>query len=77
MTESTVTSRGQTTLPKAVRTALGVKPGDRIRYVVLEDGVRILPMRPVARLFGAFGHDGPPASLEDMDRAIAEGASEE
>ena len=77
MAESTVTSRGQTTLPKAVRTALGVKPGDRIRYVVLEDGVRMLPMRPVARLFGAFGHDGPPASLEDMDRAIAEGASEE
>ena len=77
MAESTVTSRGQTTLPKAVRTALGVKPGDRIRYVVLEDGVRILPMRPVARLFGAFGHDGPPASLEDMERAIAEGASGE
>ena len=77
MAESTVTSRGQTTLPKAVRTALGVKPGDRIRYAVLEDGVRILPMRPVARLFGAFGHDGPPASLEDMERAIAEGASEE
>ena len=77
MAESTVTSRGQTTLPKAVRAALGVRPGDRIRYVVLEDGVRILPMRPVARLFGAFGHDGPPASLEDMERAIAEGASEE
>ena len=77
MAESTVTSRGQTTLPKTVRTALGVGPGDRIRYVVVDDGVKILPLRPVARLFGAFGHDGPPASLEDMERAIAEGAGEE
>ena len=77
MAESTVTSKGQTTLPKTVRTALGVGPGDRIRYVVVDDGVKILPLRPVARLFGAFGHDGPPASLEDMERAIAEGAGEE
>ena len=76
MSESTVTSRGQTTLPKAVRAALGVKPGDRIRYVVLEDGVRILPLRPVVRLFGALEYDGPPASLEDMERAIVEGAGE-
>ena len=34
MVESTITSRGQTTLPKSVREALGVKPGDRVRYVV-------------------------------------------
>ena len=77
MAESTVTSRGQTTLPKTVRTALGVGPGDRIRYVVVDDGVKILPLRPVTRLFGAFGHDGPRVSLEDMERAIAEGAGEE
>ncbi len=77
MAESTVTSKGQTTLPKAVRTALGVKPGDRIRYVVVDDGVKILPLRPVTRLFGAFGHDGPPASLEDMERAVAAGAGKE
>ena len=77
MAESTVTSRGQTTLPKTVRTALGVGPGDRIRYVVVDDGVKILPLRPVTRLFGAFGHDGPPASLEDMERAVAAGAGKE
>ncbi len=72
-----MTSRGQTTLPKTVRTALGVGPGDRIRYVVVDDGVKILPLRPVTRLFGAFGHDGPPASLEDMERAVAAGAGKE
>ena len=44
MVESAVTSKGQTTLPKAVREALGIGPGDRVRYVILDNGeVRILP----------------------------------
>ena len=30
-------------------------------------------LRPVGRLFGALKHDGPPVTLEDVDRAIAEG----
>ena len=76
MVESTITSKGQTTLPKSVREALGVRPGDRVRYVVSGDEVRILPVRPLARLFGALKHDGPPRTLEDMERAIADGAGE-
>ena len=75
MIESGITSKGQTTLPKAVREALSVGPGDRVRYVILEGEVRIMPVRPVSRLFGVLEHHGPPVTLEDMDRAIAEGAS--
>ncbi len=75
MIESAVTSKGQTTLPRAVREALGVEPGDRVRYVIFDSNeVRILPVRPLARLFGAFKHDGPPVTLDDMERAAAEGA---
>lgn len=74
MIESTLTSKSQTTLPKAVRNALGVGPGDRIRYTISDDDVRILAVRPIERLFGAIEYDGPPVSLADMDRAIAEGA---
>ena len=77
MVESTITSKGQTTLPKPVREALGVGPGDRVRYIILGDEVRIIPMRPIARLFGMLKYEGPPKTLEDMERAIAEGASEE
>lgn len=63
-------------MPKPVREALGVGPGGRIRYFILENGeVRLLPVRPVARLFGALKYDGPPVSLEDMERAIADGAA--
>ena len=76
MITSTVTSKGQTTLPKPVRLALGVGAGDRVRYVVHGDEVRLLPVRPIGRLFGALKHEGPPVSLEDMERGIAQGVCE-
>ena len=77
MITSAITSKGQTTLPKPVREALRVGAGDRVRYVILDDEVRVLPVRPVGRLFGALKHDGRPVTLEDMERAVAEGACEE
>ena len=36
--------------------------------------VRILPVRPIRRLFGSIEYDWPPVSLEEMERAIADGA---
>ncbi len=77
MFESAVTKKGQTTLPKPVREALGVQAGDRVRYLVVDGTVRILPLRPIGRLYGALQHDGPPISVERMEQAIAEGATDE
>jgi antitoxin PrlF len=34
MSHSTITSKGQTTVPGEVREALGIKPGDRLEYHV-------------------------------------------
>ena len=76
MLESKLTSRGRVTLPKAVREALQLKPGERIRYVIQGNQVLLLPSLPAERLFGMLKHGGPPMTLEDMDRAIAEGANE-
>lgn len=76
MIQSTVTAKGQTTLPRAVRDALGLAAGDRVRWIVAPDGVRLAKVRPVARLAGRFARRGPPASLEDMDAAVAAGAAE-
>ncbi|MXZ63173.1 MAG: AbrB/MazE/SpoVT family DNA-binding domain-containing protein [Chloroflexi bacterium] len=75
MLESTVGANGRITLPKAVRTSLGVQPGDRVRYIIEGDTVRIVPVRPIQRLFGALSYDGPLVSLQDMDTAIGDGAS--
>lgn len=77
MFESTITKRGQTTLPKAVRKSLGVQAGTRVRYVVSGNEVRLLPVRPISRLFGVLQHGGPALSEDQMDDAIASGATEE
>jgi len=36
--ESTLTSKGQTTIPKDIRDGLGLKPGDRITFTMMPDG---------------------------------------
>ena len=77
MLESTITTKGQTTLPRTVRTALGLAPGDRVRYVILDGEVRLLKARPVAGLAGILARPGrKPVTLDDMEAAIAAGATE-
>lgn len=76
MLESKITIKGQTTLPKAVRDSLAIKAGDRVRYVIVDEGVLIMPVRPTSRLFRSLKYDGPTVSLEEMDMAPAEGAVE-
>lgn len=78
MSQSTITVRGQTTLPKEVRQALALAPGDRLRYVILDDGqVRLLRVRPVAELAGLLRRERQgPVSLEEMEAAIAAGAQD-
>ena len=76
MFESSVTIKGQTTLPKDIRDSLAIKAGDKVRYVILDEGVLIMPIRSTSRLFRSLRYDGPVVSLDEMDRAIAEGAAE-
>jgi antitoxin PrlF len=45
MSFATVTSKGQTTIPKSVRSAANLKPGDRIHFAVLEDGTIIMRVK--------------------------------
>ena len=72
---STITTRYQTSIPKTVRTALGVGPGDRIRYIFEGGAVRLVALKPVGRLYGVLKHDARPLSLQGMDRGIADGVS--
>ena len=60
MLESSVNYRGQTTLPDAVRDTLGLQAGDRVRYVILDEGVLMMPVRPTSCLFGSREYGGLP-----------------
>lgn len=76
MQESTVTVKGQTTLPRDVRAALGLSSGDRVRYVILDGEVRILKARSVKELRGVLARpDQRPVSLDQMEEAIGAAAS--
>ena len=72
-----VAVEGQTTLPKPVRETLGVKAGDRLRYVVSDGEVRILPVRPISRLYGTPRHPGRAVTVEQMEQGVADRAAEE
>ena len=75
--ESAITSKGQVTIPKAIRDYLHVKPGDRVKFFMHPDGtVVLLPKVPVTALRGILQWRGRPATLEEMDDAIVAGASE-
>jgi AbrB family looped-hinge helix DNA binding protein len=45
MAFATVTSKGQTTIPKDIRAAANLKPGDRIHFTVLADGTIIMRVK--------------------------------
>jgi AbrB family looped-hinge helix DNA binding protein len=76
MATATLTSKGQLTLPKEVRAALGVGPGDRVDFVRMEDGnFAVLPAtHSVKSLKGLIPRPKKAVSLADMDEAIARGA---
>jgi len=70
---STITSKGQITLPKDVREQLGVSTHDKVVFVIDDDGTITLQVSPypsVASLTGAAGSLDAPLSWEEM-RTIA------
>ena len=73
MTESTVTSKGQITIPVQVRTALGIDAGDRVEFVEIETGRFLIAAAnsPVRKLKGLIRKPGKPVSIAEMKSAIA------
>lgn len=73
MTTATLTSKGQITIPSAVRTALGVGTGDRVEFVEVAPGrfEVIAGTKSVTALKGMFGKPRKTVTIEQMKAAIA------
>jgi len=56
---STITSKGQTTVPKEVRDALGLDAGDKLNWEVRGGRVAITAERPALYDFEGFIKHGP------------------
>src|SRR5438046_166421 len=66
MHHSTVTSKGQTTIPRQIRLALKIKPGDTLQYALEGDQVIIRVHPGLRALKGAL------ASRKGRGRSFAE-----
>jgi antitoxin PrlF len=73
MSTATLTSKGQITVPAAVRQALGVDAGDRVEFVEIAPGRYefIAATRSVTALKGMFGKPRKAVSIKQMNAAIA------
>ena len=74
---ATLTAKGQVTLPKAFRQELNLNAGDKIDFVMLDNGViQIVPLKqPSRKLKGIIPKPKKAVSIEEMNEAIASGAS--
>lgn len=70
---STVTDKGQVTLPKAIRDRLGIRPGTKLAFELQADQtllVRVLT-RGSAGLYGLLARPGEPTrSLDEMQAGV-------
>ncbi|BFH76587.1 AbrB/MazE/SpoVT family DNA-binding domain-containing protein [Thermus thermophilus] len=80
MVKSRVSSKGQITLPKAIREALGLHPGEEVVFELREGGAFLRPRRRVpleallGRLKGKRGFPGEEAERRAREEAWREGA---
>ena len=78
---TTVTRKGQVTVPVEIRRALGLQEGDQVTFTMKDGEVRVEPTGSVVeRTRGAFKSNLPPLSAEELreeaERAIADEADE-
>lgn len=75
---TTVTIKGQVTIPADIREYLGIKPKDRVQFEVAEDGsVRVMPARSrLAALFASVKPTNSGTDDETLREEFEEGVAE-
>lgn len=77
MHHSTVTSKGQTTIPQKVRSALHIQPGDKLEYEMSGDRVTIRVQPGLRSLKGILASDkGKGMTFAEIRAAAVEAARE-
>jgi AbrB family looped-hinge helix DNA binding protein len=69
--DTTLTSKGQTTIPKAIRDSLRIKPGDRMSFTLMPDGAVVMRVKnkEVTELAGMLHKKGRKAvPIERLSR---------
>lgn len=74
MPTATITSKGQITIPKAVRDRLRLKAGDRVEFILQDDDTALMVPSTVhvSELRGILPAPKKKVTIEEMNRAIRE-----
>ena len=76
MSQATITSKGQVTIPAIVRKGMKVGAGDKLEFVELADGrYEVIAVTREVKTLKGFFKSNKTVSIEDMNVAIAESAS--
>ncbi|OGS90982.1 MAG: AbrB family transcriptional regulator [Gallionellales bacterium GWA2_60_18] len=70
-TDATLTSKGQTTIPKEIRDGLGMKPGDRMTFTLMSDATVVMRVKnkSISDLAGTLYKKGrKPVPVEQLSR---------
>ena len=70
-TDARLTSQGQVTIPKQIRDALGMKPGDRLTFTLMPDTTVVMRLKnkSIADLAGTLCKKGrKPIPVEQLSR---------
>jgi AbrB family looped-hinge helix DNA binding protein len=75
MITGTMTSKGQTTIPKEIREFLKLKPGDQLRYNIVDGNVVLRAKNGSVKELGSIlPRPKRSASLEEIEKGIVAGA---
>jgi AbrB family looped-hinge helix DNA binding protein len=79
MSEAKMTSKGQITVPKEVRVKLNLKAGDRVLFILQDDGsVRLRAAnKDISSLRGILPAPKRALTIEEMDEGIARAVAED
>ena len=68
MANATLTSKGQTTIPKEIRDSLGLKAQDRLNFTLMPNGTVIMRAKnkSILDLADIIKYKGPKISIEAM-----------
>lgn len=82
MNKTRLSSKGQVIIPKSLRDSRHWQVGQELEVIDTVDGVLLKPVRAVKpaaldELYGCLQYPGPARSLEDMQKAIAEGVTQQ
>jgi AbrB family looped-hinge helix DNA binding protein len=69
--ETTMTQKGQVTIPAAIRARLGLRPRDRVRFEVDGDEVKLRPAgSELLAGFGAVAPHQPPEDWHEVEDTV-------